>query len=663
METARVSPYPLGGGEGAKGIMTEAMTERARTGSEAIPGDAHGHRGLTSGAAVIQSYLQTLPTSPGVYRMLNQRGDALYVGKAHQLRKRVATYASPAKLPIRLQRMVAETRSMEFVTTHTEVEALLLESNLIKKLRPRYNVLLRDDKTFPHILITGDHDFAQLVKHRGAQKRKGRYFGPFASAGAVNRTIAALQRAFLLRNCSDSIFRSRTRPCLQFHIKRCSAPCVGRIGQEDYAALVDEAHEFLAGQSGKVQARLAKRMESASEALEFEVAARIRDRIRALTQVQAHQDINLSGLEDADVIALHQDGGQSCVQVFFFRGGRNYGNRAYFPSHDRDLAPEEVLSAFVGQFYDNKPPPRFVLLSHDLPERDLLVEALTTRAERKVRLLTPKRGAKRKPVEHALANAREALGRRMAESATHRRALEALAQRLDLDAAPSRIEVYDNSHIQGTNAIGAMIVSGPDGLMKNAYRKFNIKAVGGEEEPEAGDDYAMMREVLTRRFTRALKEDPDRAEGSWPDLVIVDGGRGQLGVAEEVFAELGVDDVELLGVAKGPDRNAGRERFYRPGGVGFTLPPRDPLLYFIQRLRDEAHRFAITTHRAKRSKDIAASPLDEIEGVGAKRKKALLLHFGSARNVARAGLADLEAVEGISKAVAEKIYGHFHIDQ
>ena len=639
------------------------MSERARTGHEAVPGNSEGHRGLASGAAVIQSYLQTLPTTPGVYRMLNQRGDALYVGKAHQLRKRVATYASPSKLPIRLQRMIAETRSMEFVTTHTEVEALLLESNLIKKLRPRYNVLLRDDKTFPHILITGDHDFAQLMKHRGARKREGRYFGPFASAGAVNRTIAALQRAFLLRNCSDSIFRSRTRPCLQFHIKRCSAPCVGRISQEDYAALVGEAHEFLTGHSGKVQARLAQRMEEASDALEFEVAGRIRDRIRALTQVQAHQDINLSGLDDADVIALHQEGGQSCVQVFFFRGGRNYGNRAYFPSHDRHLEPEAVLSAFVGQFYDNKPPPRIVLLSHALAEHELIAEALSTRAERKVQLLTPRRGDKRKPVEHATANAREALGRRLAESTTHRRALDALAKRLDLDNAPARIEVYDNSHIQGSNAIGAMIVSGPDGLMKNAYRKFNIKTVGAGGDAEAGDDYAMMREVLTRRFTRALKEDPDRSEGNWPDLVVVDGGRGQLGIAEEVFAELGIDDVHLLGVAKGPDRNAGRERFYVPDGGGFTLPPRDPLLYFIQRLRDEAHRFAITTHRAKRAREITASPLDQIEGVGAKRKKALLLHFGSARNVARAGLADLEAVGGISKAVAEKIYGHFHIDQ
>lgn len=639
------------------------MKKRVRTEHEAIPESSEGHGGLVSGADVIQSYLQTLPSVPGVYRMLNQRGDALYVGKAHQLRKRVAAYTSPTKLPIRLQRMVAETCSMEFVTTHTEVEALLLESNLIKKLRPRYNVLLRDDKTFPHILITDDHDFAQLMKHRGPRKRDGRYFGPFASAGAVNRTIAALQRVFLLRNCSNNIFRARTRPCLQFHIKRCSAPCVGRISQEDYAALVSEAHEFLTGHSGKVQARLAQRMEKASETLEFEVAGRIRDRIRALTQVQAHQDINLSGLEDADVIALHQEGGQSCVQVFFFRGGRNYGNRAYFPTHDRNILPEAVLSAFVGQFYDNKPPPRIVYVSHILGEDVLIAQALSTRAKCRVQLLMPRRGNKRKLVEHALANAREALGRRMAESTTHHRALEALANRLDLDTTLARIEVYDNSHIQGSNAIGAMIVSGPDGLMKNAYRKFNIRTVGGDGTAKAGDDYAMMREVLTRRFKRALKDDPDRSQGNWPDLVIVDGGRGQLGIAEEVFAQLGINDVNLLGVAKGPDRNAGQERFYVPGGGGFTLPSRDPLLYFLQRLRDEAHRFAIITHRAKRGREMASSPLDQIEGVGAKRKKALLLHFGSARNVARAGLADLEAASGISKAIAEKIYGHFHIDQ
>ncbi len=621
------------------------------------------HRGVTAGAKIIQSYLKTLPLAPGVYRMTNQRGDVLYVGKARQLRKRVAAYTKPAKLPIRLQRMIAETRNMEFMTTHTEVEALLLESNLIKKLRPRYNVLLRDGKTFSQILIRADHEFAQLVKHRGARKHKGAYFGPFASAGAVNRTISTLQRAFLLRNCSDGIFRGRTRPCLQYHMKRCSAPCVGRIGRADYAALVDSAREFLAGHSGKVQARLAKQMEAASAVQEYEAAARIRDQIRALTQVQAHQDINVPGIDDADVIALHCEGGQSCVQVFFFRAGRNNGNRAYFPSHDRNLGAAEILAAFIGQFYNDMPPPRAVLLSHAPAERDLIAEALSVRASHKVRLLTPMRGAKRKPVEHALTNAREALARRVAESASHRRLLEALADRLDLDAPPTRIEVYDNSHIQGSHAIGAMIVCGSEGLMKNAYRKFNIQNAGGAGEAAAGDDYAMMREVLTRRFKRVLKEDPDRGQGQWPELVIVDGGRGQLGVAEAVFADLGIDGVALLGVAKGPDRNAGRERFHRAGGGDFTLPPRDPLLYFIQRLRDEAHRFAISAHRARRSRAISVSPLDEVAGIGAKRKKALLLHFGSARNVARAGLADLEAVGGICRAVAAKIYGHFHGDR
>jgi len=638
------------------------MTE----GLDLAPEDgASRHQGMVAGADVIRGYLKTLPVAPGVYRMINDRGDVLYVGKARQLRNRVASYTRPAQLPIRLQRMIAETTRMEFVTTHTEVEALLLESNLIKKLLPRYNVLLRDDKTFAHILITADHEFAQIVKHRGARKRPGTYFGPFASAGAVNRTVSSLQRAFLLRNCSDNIFRSRTRPCLQYHIKRCSAPCVGRISNEDYAALVDEAKEFFTGQSAKVQARLGTQMEAASEALEFETAAKIRDRIRALTAVQAHQDINVPGLDDADVIALHQEGGQSCVQVFFFRNGRNYGSRAYFPSHDRNRDDSDVLAAFVGQFYADKLPPKAVLLSHDLAERDLVAEALSIRASHKVQVLAPQRGAKRKPVDHALNNARDALGRRRAESASHRKLMDALAARLDLETPPERIEVYDNSHIQGTNAIGGMIVCGPDGLMKNAYRKFNIQTVGGESDavPAGGDDYAMMREVLTRRFKRAQKEDPERREGQWPDLVIVDGGRGQLGVASDVFADLGIDDVALLGVAKGPDRNAGREQFYRPGGGVFMLAPRDPLLYFIQRLRDEAHRFAITAHRARRSRGISASPLDEVPGIGAKRKKALLLHFGSARNVARAGLADLEAVTGISKGVAEKIYGHFHGDE
>ncbi|MDP6389912.1 MAG: excinuclease ABC subunit UvrC [Alphaproteobacteria bacterium] len=611
----------------------------------------------------IKTQLRTLPGSPGVYRMLDRRGDALYVGKAHNLKKRVATYAQASKLPVRLQRMVAETISLEVVTTHTEVEALLLEANLINRLRPRYNVLLRDDKSFPYILITGDHDFPQIAKHRGEQKREGHYFGPFATVGAVNRTITALQRAFLLRNCADTIFHGRQRPCLQYQIKRCSAPCVGRIGRDDYAALVDLAHDFLAGRSRQVQEALAGQMQAASDDLAFETAAAIRDRIRALTQVQAHQDINIRGLDEADVIAIHQQGGQSCVQVFFFRAGRNFGNRAYFPSHDRDAEADEVLAAFIGQFYEKRPPPKLVLLDRDPVDRALITEALAIRAERKVRLLVPKRGEKRRPVEHALANARDALARRMAASASHRKLLEGLAETLRLDAAPERIEVYDNSHIQGANAVGGMIVAGVDGLQKNAYRKFNIRGERPGREEAGGDDYAMMREVLTRRFKRAIKEDPDREQGQWPDLVLIDGGRGQLSAAQEVFADLGIDDVALLAIAKGPERNAGRERLYLPDrGKPILLGPRDPVLYFLQRLRDEAHRFAIGSHRARRAKGIAASPLDDIPGIGAKRKKALLMHFGSAREVARAGLADLAAVDGISNNVASKIYGYFHED-
>ena len=632
-------------------------------GADGESGAAAVAAGLGAGAAVIRSYLKRLPNSPGVYRMLSARGDPLYIGKAHSLKKRVAAYAKPHRLPVRLQRMVAETAAMEFVTTHTEVEALLLESNLIKRLRPRYNVLLRDDKSFPHILITGDHPYPQIVKHRGARAAAGDYFGPFASAGAVNQTITVLQRAFLLRNCSNAIFASRTRPCLQYQIKRCSAPCVGRIGAADYAALVGQAQDFLAGRSSEVQERLGRQMQAASEGLDFEAAAALRDRIRALTQVQAHQDINLAGIEDADVMALYQEGGQSCVQVFFFRGGRNYGNRAYFPRHDRDTGTADLLAAFIGQFYENKPPPKLLLLSHEPAERALVEEALSVRAGRRVWLSVPRRGAKRKPLDHALLNAREALGRRMAESASHRKLLDGLAEAIGLDAPPERIEVYDNSHIQGTNAVGAMIVSGPEGLFKNAYRKFNIRTVGKGAAGQAGDDYAMMREVLTRRFSRALKEDPDRAAGSWPDLVAIDGGKGQLAVAEQVFADLGIDDVALLAIAKGPDRDAGRETLHRPGRPPLTLDARDPVLYFLQRLRDEAHRFAIGTHRARRSKAIAASPLDDVPGIGARRKKALLMHFGSAKNVARAGLADLAAVDGISTAVAKKIYGHFHDDR
>jgi len=611
------------------------------------------------GVAVIAAHLGTLPSGPGVYRMLNADGEALYVGKARSLKKRVATYTQLFRLPVRLQRMVSETAGMEFVTTHTEVEALLLESNLIKRLKPRYNVLLRDDKSFPDILIRRDHPFAQIVKHRGARSVPGEYFGPFASAGAVNRTITALQRAFLLRNCSDSVFNARTRPCLQYQIKRCSAPCVGLISEADYADLVSQAEDFLTGKSRRVQERLGQDMEAASAALEFETAAAIRDRIRALTMVQSHQDINMEGVEEADVIALHGEGGQVCIQVFFFRGGSNYGNRAYFPSHDKNMQTGEILAAFLGQFYEGRMPPREVLVSERPREGDLIAEALSVRAGRKVAVRKPARGGRRKLVEHAAANARAALARRLAESSSNRRVLEQLADLLGLDGAPNRIEVYDNSHIQGRNPVGAMIVAGPEGLMKNAYRKFNIKTAGVDGETSGGDDFAMMREVLGRRFTRSLKEDPECSE-SWPDLVVIDGGKGQLSSALTSFAELGIEDVPLVAIAKGPDRNAGRETFHMEGRPPFTLESRDPVLYYLQRLRDEAHRFAIGTHRARRAKDLARSPLDEIQGIGAKRKKALLMRFGSAKAVARAGLVDLEAVDGISKSVARKIYDHFH---
>jgi len=614
---------------------------------------------LTRGAAVLAKALKTLPGSPGVYRMLDRRGDALYVGKAKNLKKRVSAYCQPGKLPRRLQRMVAATAALEVVTTHTETEALLLESNLIKRLMPRYNVLLRDDKSFPYILIAGDHEFPQIVKHRGARTRPGAYFGPFASAGAVNRTVTALEKAFLLRSCSDGVFSTRTRPCLMYQIKRCAAPCVGRVGKADYDVLVRQCHDFLSGRSHDIQERLANAMQAASDARDFEVAAVYRDRIRALTQVQARQDINLEGLDDADVVAAHQDAGETSIQVFFFRAGRNYGNRAYFPRHDKALTAAEVLAAFVPQFYDNKPAPRLILLSHDLPDQNLIAEALSVRSERKVRILKPTRGPKRKLVEHALSNARDAMGRRLAESSAQRELLEGLADRLGLEAAPERIEVYDNSHTQGGEPYGAMIVAGPEGLMKGAYRKFKIRTA---LNPDGGDDYAMMREVLTRRFTRALKEDPERSGGQWPDLLLIDGGRGQLSSAREVLADLGLTDIAVAGVAKGPDRNAGREQVFLHGRTPLLLEPRDPVLYFIQRLRDEAHRFAIGSHRAGRTKARLRSVLDGVPGIGAKRKKALLHRFGSAQAVARAGLADLESVEGINKVVARKIYDHFHAD-
>jgi excinuclease ABC subunit C len=614
---------------------------------------------LGRGAELIRSHARALPNRPGVYRMLDARGDALYVGKARDLKKRVATYAQVQKLPNRLRRMVAETASLEVVSTHTEVEALLLEINLIKRLTPRYNLLLRDDKSFPNILLTGDHPYPQVSKHRGSKSRKGEYFGPFASAGAVNRTITTLQKAFLLRSCSDAVFQSRTRPCLQFQIKRCSAPCVGRISEQDYAGLVAQARRFLCGESSEIQAHMAAAMQKAADAMDYEAAAGYRDRLRALTQVQAHQGINLDGVADADVIAAHQEGGHSCIQVFFFRGGSNFGNRAYFPAHDKDMALPFVIAAFLGQFYESRTPPPCLFLSHAPAERELIEEALSVSAGRRVHITAPQRGAKRQAVEHALANAREALGRRLSETSSQRRLLQSVADLFGLEGPPQRIEVYDNSHIQGASPYGALIVAGPEGFRKNSYRKFTIRGEGGEP-PAPGDDYAMTREVLTRRFSRALKEDPARDQGAWPDLVLIDGGPGQLAAALGVFAELGIEDLTVAAIAKGTDRDAGRERIHLPGREPIMLPANDPVLYFLQRLRDEAHRFAIGTHRARRSKLIGRSVLDEIGGIGSARKRALLHHFGSARNVARAGLADLEAVPGISRTVARKIYDHFH---
>lgn len=665
--SASAQTPPAGSGDEPV-AMDDSVTSSEPTGDGTMAGDLHTESAepkktrtrrtvadLNRGVEVIKAYLRTLPDRPGVYRMLNDDGDALYVGKARSLKRRVTNYTMPVKLPIRLQRMIAETTQMEFVTTHTEVEALLLESNLIKKLMPRYNVLLRDDKTFPHILIKGGHAFPQLTKHRGTRSDPGHYYGPFASAGAVNRVLTALQRAFQLRSCADTVFSSRTRPCLQYQIKRCTAPCVERVSAMEYAEQVAEARTFLEGRSRDIQAELAQAMQQASEALEFERAAKLRDRIRALTAIQAHQDINVEGIEDADVIAAHQDGGSTCIQVFFFRGGRNYGNRAYFPSHDKAQDVEEVLAAFIAQFYDNKAAPGLVLVSHELAEHELLQEALSVRAGHKVELHAPKRGDKKRLLDHALTNAREAHGRRLAESGSQAKLLAGVAEVFGLSEPPKRIEIYDNSHIQSAHAIGAMVVAGPDGFIKNAYRKFNIKTAGA-----AGDDYAMMREVLTRRFERALKEDPERTGENWPDLVLIDGGEAQLAVVAEVFAELGIDDVCLAAIAKGPDRDAGRERFFMPGRPPFGLDHKSPVLYYLQRLRDEAHRFAIGTHRSRREKAISASPLDEVQGIGPRRKKALLLHFGSARAVSRAGLNDLEAVEGISRAVAKIIYDHFH---
>ena len=610
---------------------------------------------LFQGLAVLEAALPTLPTAPGVYRMLNEKGEALYVGKARSLRKRVTSYTQISRLPERLRRMVFETRSLEVVTTGSEAEALLLEANFIKRFRPRFNIVLRDDKSYPWLVITEDHPFPQIAKHRGERRKGASYWGPFASVWAVNQTLAALQRVFLLRSCRDTVFDTRTRPCLLFQIKRCAAPCVDRISQPDYAALVAEAKQFLSGETPSIQKRLATEMEVAAADLQFERAAALRDRIRGLTHIQGKDRVNMEGLGDADVIALHQAAGQSCVQVFFFRGGRNNGNRAFFLSHAKqDQSAEEVMGAFLGQLYEDLPPPPLLLLSHDPPEAVLIAEALAIKAGRRVELRRPQRGEKHEALEHAATNAREALERRMAEGTAQAALLEGTASVFGLPGAPERIEIYDNSHIQGANAYGVMVVAGPTGFMKQGYRKFAIKSAA------TNDDFAMMREVFERRFGRALREDPARAGEDWPDLVLIDGGAGQLSAARQIMEELGLDDLPLVAVAKGPDRDAGREWFHMVGREPFQLPLRDAVLFYLQRLRDEAHRFAITTHRAGRSKALTRSELDEVPGVAAAMKRKLLNHFGSARGVRQAGLADLEACPGVGPALARRIHDHFH---
>ncbi len=696
-------------------MSNEAKPADTTTPSETGPAAAGTPAPRASGPAVIQGYLRTLPTSPGVYRMIDAAGDVIYVGKARSLKARVSNYVRLGGHTNRIARMIAATVAMEFVTVRTEAEALLLEANLIKRFRPRFNVLMRDDESFPYILIAGDHRAPQITKHRGGRGRKGEYFGPFASAGAVNRTINMLQRAFLLRSCSDSVYDSRTRPCLLYQIKRCAAPCTGEISAQDYQGLVDESVRFLRGESQNVRQMYQRLMENAAEKQDYEEAARFRNRLWALAHVTADQAINPEGIEEADVFAAHQEGGQTCIQVFFFRTGQNWGNRAYFPKADRAIDVAEVLESFIAQFYDDKPVPRLILASHEFETRALMEEALTIKADRRVEIRVPQRGVKTGLVEHAMTNAREALGRRLAETSSQRRLLEGVAERFGLARVPRRVEVFDNSHIAGTHAVGGMIVAGPDGFVKGQYRKFNIKS----EALTPGDDYAMMREVLTRRFKRlgaggetpADKDGHSLAKGKpgepklmvpsprhgesmlrtdgggeqhapgpldeyeadddvevigedlpeRPDLVFVDGGLGQLGIARAVLAELEITDVQLIGVAKGPDRDAGREHFHIPGrDKSLMLEPRDPVLYFVQRLRDEAHRFAIGTHRAKRSKAISLNPLDEIEGIGPTRKRALLSHFGSAKAVSRAGIEDMKAVKGISAEMAQKIYDFFH---
>jgi excinuclease ABC subunit C len=609
-----------------------------------------------SGYDIIHDYLRTLDASPGVYRMLDADSRVLYVGKARNLRARVSNYARPSNHSPRITRMIRETAMMMFLTTRTETEALLLEQNLIKQLKPRYNVLLRDDKSFPTILVAQDHAFPMIKKHRGAKMEKGNYYGPFASAGAVNRTLNQLQRVFLLRNCSDSDFETRTRPCLQYQIKRCSGPCCGLISKADYARTVADAEKFLQGRTKGIQEALAKQMQDASEAMEFERAAAMRDRIKALTQVQTAQGINPQSTPEADVIALHCDGGHACVQVFFIRANQNWGNHDYYPRISGEEDASEVMEAFVGQFYTNREPPKMLILSHGLDNDDLMAAAMAEKAGRRVEIVIPQRGEKAELVHNALRNARESLARKMSETATQARLLKGVAEAFDMEKTPQRIEVYDNSHIQGAHAVGAMIVAGPDGFGKNQYRKFNIRG----EDLTPGDDFGMMKEVLTRRFQRLLKEDADRTTGTWPDLLLIDGGQGQVSAVREIMDALGVSDIPMVGVAKGLDRDAGKEEFHRTGKPVMALRHNDPVLYFIQRLRDEVHRFAIGTHRAKRSKAIGATPLDDVPGVGATRKRALLAHFGSAKAVARANLADLKAVDGVSAKLAQTVYDYFH---
>jgi excinuclease ABC subunit C len=619
---------------------------------------------LERGIAVIKAVVKTLDVTPGVYRMLNATNDVLYVGKAKALKNRVTNYTQANRLPQRILRMVSQTRSMEIVGTQTEAEALLLEANLIKRFRPPYNVLLRDDKSFPYIALREDHTFAQIHKHRGARSKQSVYYGPFASPTAVNRTLNTLQKVFLLRSCSDSYFENRSRPCLLHQIKRCSAPCADRIDEKNYGELVADAKAFLAGKSQVVQKRLAEQMSEAAEALEYERAAAFRNRLRALTYVQQEQGLTAGSAEDADAIALAIKGGISCIQVFFIRGGQNWGNRAFFPKHDKSETEMEILTAFLTQFYEDKPPPRFILIDRELPEQVLIAEAISLRADMRIVVETPQRGQRVKLLEMVTRNAVEALDRKLVESASQSRHLEALADIFDLEGPPQRIEIYDNSHIQGTNAIGAMVVAGPEGFIKNQYRKFNIK----DSTITPGDDFGMMREVLTRRFARLQEEDPGR-DGTtkdgvmWPDLVLIDGGKGQISATMSVLNTLGVEDVAVVGVAKGPDRNAGKETFHFPDGREISLEHNSQALFFLQRLRDEAHRFAIGTHRAKRAKSMEKNPLDDVPGIGPKRKKALLMHFGSARAVARAGLNDLMKVDGVSEAMAKIIFDHFRAHQ